>query len=107
MTRFGRNASDYDLHEMAGGLPLAVITAPNIRDMSKHGREVCKQTGKSNIPNKKCGSKRTHIRTKQAVKLIVVFLVELIHQKIVNSFQFLLVLNGAKDLFAVFFHGFQ
>ena len=29
-TRFSRNASDYDLHEMAGGLPLQTITAPNI-----------------------------------------------------------------------------
>ena len=58
-TRFGRNASDYDLHEMAGGLPLPVITAPNIHHMSQHRREVCKQTGKSNVPSKKCGSKRT------------------------------------------------
>ena len=44
-------ASNYDLHEMAGGLPLRTITAPNIHHMSKHRREVCKQVGKSNIPN--------------------------------------------------------
>ena len=45
-TRFGRNASDYDLHKMAGGWPLCAITAPNIHPLSKHGREVCKQTQK-------------------------------------------------------------
>ena len=50
-TRFGRNASDYDLHEMAGGLPLPIITAPNIHHTSQRGREVCKQIGKSNVPN--------------------------------------------------------
>ncbi len=58
-TRFGRNASDYDLHEMAGGLPLRAFAAPNVHPMSKHGREVCNPAGKSNIPNIKCGSKRT------------------------------------------------
>ena len=58
--RFGRNASIYDLHEKAGGLPLQTITAPNIHLMSKHRREVCKQAGKSNIPVIKCGSKWTH-----------------------------------------------
>ena len=33
-TRFSRNASDYDLHEMAGGLPLPTLAAPNVRTMS-------------------------------------------------------------------------
>ena len=63
--RFGRNASDYDLHETAGGLPLPTITAPNIHLSSKRRREVCKPVGKSNFPNIKCGSKRTRTRTKQ------------------------------------------
>ena len=44
VTRFSRSASDYDLHETAGGLPLLSLAAPNVRNMSKHGREVCKQT---------------------------------------------------------------
>ena len=51
MTRFGRNASDYDLHEMAGGSPLLSLAAPNVRVMSKHEREVCNPERKSNIPN--------------------------------------------------------
>jgi len=29
-------ASDYDLHQSAGGLPLRILTAPNVRSMSKH-----------------------------------------------------------------------
>ena len=58
-TRFGRNASDYDLHEKAGGLPLQTITAPNIRRLSKQGREVCKQERKLTSRNRKCGSKKT------------------------------------------------
>ena len=70
-TRFGRNASDYDLHETAGGLPLPIITAPNIHLSSKRRREVCKQAGKSNFPNKKCGSKKTRTRTKQALRIIL------------------------------------
>ncbi len=49
-TRFGRNASDYDLHEMAGGLPLQTVSAPNIHHISKYRREVCNQVRKSNIP---------------------------------------------------------
>ena len=49
--RFSRNASDYDLHETAGGMPLAAITAPNIHLSSKRRREVCKQTAKSNVPS--------------------------------------------------------
>ena len=51
-TRFSRNASDYDLHEMAGGLSLPTLAAPNVRTMSKHRREVCNPAGKSYIPNK-------------------------------------------------------
>ena len=58
--RFGRDTSNYDLHEKAGGLPLPTITAPNVHPSSKRGREVCKQAGKSNFPSKKCGSKRTY-----------------------------------------------
>ena len=46
LTRFGRHASNYDLHVMAGGLPLPSITAPNVRLTSKRRREVCKQDGK-------------------------------------------------------------
>ena len=49
--RFSRSASDYDLHETAGGMPLAIITAPNIHLSSKHRREVCKQMAKSNVPS--------------------------------------------------------
>ena len=47
----------YNLHVLAGGLPLAVLSAPNIRLQSKLRREVCNPTEKSNIPNEKCGSK--------------------------------------------------
>ena len=55
--RFSRNASDYDLHERAGGLPLQTITAPNIRRLSKQGREVCKQERKLTSLNKNVGPK--------------------------------------------------
>ena len=57
-TRFGRNRTDYDLHEMAGGLPLSALSAPNVHPSSKRGREVCNRAEKSNIPIIKCGSKR-------------------------------------------------
>ena len=46
LPRFGRNASDYDLHETAGGMPLQPLTAPNIHHTSKRRREVCKPGGK-------------------------------------------------------------
>ena len=55
--RFSRNASDYDLHEKAGGLPLQTITAPNIRRLSKQGREVCKQERKLTSLLKNVGPK--------------------------------------------------
>ena len=45
--------------KMAGGLPLQTITAPNIRRLSKQGREVCKQERKLTSRIKKCGSKKT------------------------------------------------
>ncbi len=51
-TRFSRNASDYDLHERAGGLPLLALAAPNVHHTSKRWREVCNPDRKSNIPNK-------------------------------------------------------
>ncbi len=51
-TRHSRNASDYDLHEMAGGLPLLALAAPNIHRTSKRRREVCNPDRKSNIPVK-------------------------------------------------------
>ena len=57
-TRFSRNASDYDLHEKAGGLPLQTITAPNIRRLSKQGREVCKQERKLTSRFKNVGPNR-------------------------------------------------
>ena len=47
------------LHEKAGGMPLPTITAPSVHHPSMRGREVCKQAGKSNVPIRKCGSKRT------------------------------------------------
>ena len=50
MTRFSRIASDYDLHEMAGGLPLRTLAAPNVHLMSEHRREVCNRARKSCIP---------------------------------------------------------
>ena len=56
--RFGRNASIYDLHEKAGGLPLQTVTAPNIRRLSKQGREVCKQERKLTSRLKNVGPKR-------------------------------------------------
>ena len=55
--RFSRNASDYDLHEKAGGLPLQTITAPNIHPSSKRGREVCKQERKLTSQLKNVGPK--------------------------------------------------
>ena len=51
-TRFGRVASNYDLHDMAGGLPLPALAAPNVHLSSKRRREVCNPGGKSNIPIK-------------------------------------------------------
>ena len=69
--RFGRNASDYDLHEMAGGLPLTILTAPNVHHRSKQGREVCKPMGKSNVPIIKCGSKRTHYAPSRKYLLVM------------------------------------
>ena len=68
-TRFSRNASDYDLHEKAGGLPLQTITAPNIRRLSKQGREVCKQERKLTSLLKNVGPKRH--ATHQAGKIIL------------------------------------
>ena len=68
--RFSRNASDYDLHEMAGGLPLQTITAPNIRRLSKQGREVCKQERKLTSRNKKCGSKKTRYAPSRKIILL-------------------------------------
>lgn len=56
-TRFSRNASDYDLHEKAGGLPLQTITAPNIHHLSKQRREVCKQERKLTSQLKNVGPK--------------------------------------------------
>ena len=53
-------ASNYDLHALAGGLPLCPFTAPNIHLKSKQQAGGL-QTGKeTNIPIQKCGSKRTH-----------------------------------------------
>ena len=52
-------ASNYDLHEKAGGMPLPTFAAPNVHPTSKRGREVCNPAGKSNFPIQKCGSKRT------------------------------------------------
>ena len=60
LTRFSRSASNYDLHEKAGGLPLLALAAPNVHRTSKRRREVCNPGRKSNIPIIKCGSKRTH-----------------------------------------------
>ncbi len=48
--RYSRNASDYDLHEKAGGLPLLALAAPNVHRTSKRRREVCNPDRKSNIP---------------------------------------------------------
>ena len=50
-------ASNYDLHEKAGGSPLQVFTAPNVRHMSQHRREVCNPTGKLTSRNKNVGPK--------------------------------------------------
>ena len=97
--RFGRDTSNYDLHEKAGGLPLPTITAPNVHPSSKRGREVCKQAGKSNFPSKKCGSKRTYQRTKQEIdpKLFGIFLIKRVHNPFIDGFQLLLILDGAQD----------
>ena len=52
ITHFSRVVSNYDLHELAGGLPLHALAAPNVHPSSKRGREVCNPTRKSNIPIK-------------------------------------------------------
>ena len=94
---------------MAGGLPLQTITAPNIHRISKYGREVCKQAGKSNIPNKRCGSKRTHYAPSRKhilfVGIVLVFLIELIHDQLLHGFQLLLIFNSTEDRLTIFFHG--
>jgi len=41
----------YDLHKKAGGLPLHIITAPNIHTASKRRREVCKTDREVKHPN--------------------------------------------------------
>ena len=43
-TRFGRVASSYDLHDMAGGSPLLVLAASNVHLSSKRRREACNPT---------------------------------------------------------------
>lgn len=44
-TRFSRTASNYDLHEMAGGMPLHTVTAPSVhpRSQSQGGRSANRQ----------------------------------------------------------------
>ena len=106
-TRFGRNASDYDLHETAGGLPLPIITAPNIHLSSKRRREVCKQTGKSNIPNIKCGSKRTHYAPSRRFLFFFGLFVKLIHDQIVDSLKFCLIFHSTQNGFPIFLNRFQ
>ena len=68
-TRHSRIASNYDLHEKAGGLPLQTITAPNIRRLSKQGREVCKQERKLTSRLKNVGPNR-HATHQAGNKLI-------------------------------------
>ena len=72
-TRYSRNASDYDLHEKAGGLPLQTMTAPNIHHPSKRGREVCKQERKLTSRLKNVGPKRhaTHQAGKKQLSSIL------------------------------------
>lgn len=103
-TRFSRSASNYDLHEMAGGLPLTTFSAPNIHPSSKRGREVCNPAGKSNIPLKKCGSKRT-LSHQAGRKLFVCFLIKRIHDQVIDRLKFPVILNGAQQRLSVFFRG--
>ena len=42
--------ANYDLHVMAGGLPLLVLAASNVHLSSKRRREACNPIRKSNIP---------------------------------------------------------
>ena len=51
-TRFSRNASDYDLHETAGGLLLLTLAVPNVHHTSKRRREVYNPEKKSGVPYK-------------------------------------------------------
>ena len=51
-------------------------------------------------------------RTKQGIinqyrYLFFLILIEFIHHDVVDSFQFILVFNGAEDFFAVFFYSLE
>ena len=100
--RFSRNASDYDLHETAGGMPLLTFTASNVHHMSKHRREACKPGRKSNFPNKKCGSKRTRYAPSRKNERLFFLFVDKIHDQIRNCFKFRVIFNGDKQRLAVF-----
>ena len=62
---------DYDLHVLAGGLPFQLFTAPNIRLHPKVGGRSANQV-ETNVPIKKCGSKRAHYApSRKLVKLTI------------------------------------
>ena len=70
-------ASDYDLHQKAGGLPLASITAPNVRLPSWRKAGGLQTGNETNVPINKCGSKRTHYapgRKKISLPLLLLLL---------------------------------
>ena len=94
---------------MAGGSPLRVCAAPNVRRLSKQGREVCNTTRKSNIPYYKMWVQQDALRTKQAVRLfLVIFLVELLHNQVIDSIQFGFILDSAEGgLTVVFLNGLE
>ena len=90
-------------------MPFLTITAPNIHPTSKRGREVCQTGEETNVPNKKMWVQKDTLRTKQEKENLfgVLVLVEGIHQKVVDCFQFSFVINDAENGFAVFFGGLE
>lgn len=71
--RFSRNASDCDLHEKAGGMPLPTITAPSVHlPRSASGRSANKP-GSLTSQYKNVGPKRTRYAPSRKKKQMMIF----------------------------------
>ena len=100
--------ANYDLHVMAGGLPLLVLAASNVHLSSKRRREACNPTKEVKHPYSMMWVQMTHHAPSRKKLLfgLRVF-VERIHDQLIHSFQFSFVFNGAEDSFAVLVNGFE